>query len=77
VEGGLDRGKLLQAFGEEEELVRPVRLGEVLLRPDRDALERAEELPLLHVEEVEADRAVGDFSLALVVVQPFDDLLLG
>src|SRR6185503_14079749 len=46
VEGGLDRGKLLQALGEEEELVRPVGLREVLLRPDRDALDWAVELPL-------------------------------
>ena len=52
-------------------------LGEVLPRPDRDALEWAVELPLLHVEEVEADRAIRDFTLALVVVKPFDELLLG
>src|SRR6185369_13484815 len=75
VEGGLDQRKLLQAPGEEDELVRPLALGlgKMIPRPLCSILVGLVHLPLVHVVEVEPDRAVGDFSLALVIVKPFDE----
>jgi hypothetical protein len=88
VERGFDPGELLQAPGEEDELVRPLELREVLTSPPGAILEgpaqrsvpsggkRGEETALLQVEEVEAERTFGDVALALVEVNPFDELLL-
>src|SRR6185369_945702 len=76
VEGGFDRGKLLQAPGEEDELVRALLLGEVLPGPLRGILAGPEHLPLVHVVEVETERTLGHLALALVEMDPFDEFLL-
>jgi hypothetical protein len=88
VEGGFDPGELLQAPGEEDELVRPLEIWEVFPGPLGAILEgpaqrsvpsggkTGEGTALLEVQQVEPEGSLGNVALALVEVNPFDELLL-
>src|SRR5262249_37879453 len=70
-----DQGELLEPPREEDELVG-VLDPQVHLRPP-GGLEGLAQAAPLHVQEVEAQRALGDLSLALVELEPLHELLPG
>jgi hypothetical protein len=75
-ERGADLGQLLEAPGHEDELVGPLAI-EVDRGPLPGIPERLVGPTFLHLEEVEAERALGHLPLSVVVVDPLDEFLPG